>query len=176
MAMVILFAAAPAIFAQNSNSSYLQAAAQGCSNAAAQCQNPAGAACLRSYASYENCMAGGGSCHAPTCNTSCAVTGGAGAGLVTPLSINSAAATKAQQGDNLINMGISLFSLFHSTSSSPQPADNAPAPDPAAAAALQQQIINAEAADLLAQANALMPSQPAAPMLHACTPFPPLRR
>lgn len=152
----------------NSNSSYLNAAAQAYESAAAQCQNPAGAACMRQFANYERCVAGGGSCgNAPTCSTSCVGAGaGSGAGFMTVNPAMSAAQNKVQQMDNVVNMGISLFEMFHKSPPNPQP-DAAPAPDPeaaaAAAAAAQQQLINAQAADLLNSANALLPAQPDVP-------------
>lgn len=166
--------------APNMASSYL-AAAQAYNNAAAQCKNPAGAACMRSYANYEACVAnqfgGGGSCSAPTCSTACGVAvSGAGAGITALSPAMSAAAkmmaaeqNKLQNVDNLVNMGISLFSLFHSNNSdNSQPdANGAPTPDPAAeaaaAAAAQQQANNEEAAQWLADANAMMASTSAPP-------------
>lgn len=153
----------------NSNSSYLNAAAQAYENAAAQCQNPTGAACLRQYANYERCQANGGSCgNAPTCSTSCVSTGTGGMGTTALTPGMTAAQNKVQQMDNLVNAGISLFEMFHKSQPDSQPpADNSPAPDPAAeaaaAAAAQQQLINAQAAQLLADANADLPSYSATP-------------
>jgi hypothetical protein len=64
-----------------------------------------------------------------------------------------------QAGDSILN----LIQMFHKSKPDTQlEPDDTPAPDPAAAAAAQQQIINAEAADLLVTANSLLPSQPSA--------------
>jgi hypothetical protein len=72
--------------AQDMASTYRQAA-QNYMNAAAQCQNPAGAACMRSNAAYYQCIAnhlgGGGACgNQPTCSTAC--TGNSATGAVSP--------------------------------------------------------------------------------------------
>jgi hypothetical protein len=64
-----------------------------------------------------------------------------------------------QAGGNILN----LLQMLHTSKPDTQlDPDDTPAPDPAAAAAAQQQIINAEAADLLSSANSLLPSQPSA--------------
>src|ERR1700732_5399461 len=76
----LVFASTPS-FSQFS--SQYRAAAQAYSNAAAQCQNPAGAACMRQNAQYNNVLAnqlqGGSACGSPpSCSTAC--TGGASSG------------------------------------------------------------------------------------------------
>lgn len=230
--------------AQNIQQNYWQAA-QLYSNAAAQCPNPAGAACLSKNAAYYQCLGDAmqnnglslSSCGAqPTCSTSCIASGsssstaasgqpgqqatnntgsallgalsllgtlsnstGSGTGRVTSATTpsnpfcndpanktvglmlqsmgacgggsNSAVAKfnaiqnnllKKQQ---LINSGgnalFSLMSLFGNNDNSDNPApatDTDTGPDPAALAALQQQIINADATALLASANSLLPT------------------
>lgn len=164
------------VFAQCSGQlSCYQAAAQAYANAANQCQNAGGnAACLRQFASYyQSC---GDACGSPpSCTPLCTGGGGATGALGSAMSPAMTTAQRAvaadqnkvQQVDNLVNMGISLFSMFESNKSSAPPADSAPAPDPAAAAAAaaaaQQQLYNAEAASILADANAYMASDSAAP-------------
>jgi hypothetical protein len=141
------------------NGFYLQYAQQW-NLKAAQCQNPVGAACARSYATWNNCMAynsNNTSCgNKPVCVASCS-TSGAGGGVTSFSSGNA----KVAQVDSLISAGFQLFSLFHKDSPAPQP-DNSdesdPEPDPAAAAAAQQQMFNDEATNLLASANSLLPS------------------
>jgi len=54
--LAIVLSVAGISVAQNMASRYLQAA-EVYNNAAAQCQNPAGAACMRSNATYYQCVA-----------------------------------------------------------------------------------------------------------------------
>jgi len=141
------------------NSLYLQNAQQW-NLKAAQCQNPAGAACARSYATWDSCMAynyNNNSCgNKPTCVASCSASGAGG--VVPSLSSGN---KKADQINNLIGAGFQLFNLFHKSTPDPQPDnsdDSDSEPDPAAEAAARQQELNAEAANLLASANALLPA------------------
>jgi hypothetical protein len=69
---------------------------------------------------------------------------------------------------------MSLLMNRHSNPNTQAEPEDTPEPDPAAAAAAQQQIINAEAAGLLASANALLPSLSGpAPGAPPGTPTPP---
>lgn len=97
--LIGILAITSAAVAQNIQQNYWQAA-QAYNNAAAQCQNAAGAACLRQNASYYQCLgnamqAGGPSINscgaAPSCSSSCtgspstgAVSPGAGSGQLNP--------------------------------------------------------------------------------------------
>jgi hypothetical protein len=144
-----------------------QAAAQLYFSTAAKCPNPAGAACMMALGRYSQCQAaqlapgGPPSCTAPTCSTSCLTSGGAGvAGAV-----GSAGASKLA---NAVGTGMQLyqlgkaFGLFGSDNSQPAaPADNGPTPEQlaaqaAAAQAAHQQQINADATNILNEANSLL--------------------
>ncbi|MGD0736375.1 MAG: hypothetical protein ABR976_14575 [Terracidiphilus sp.] len=144
-----------------------QQAAQVFLTQAAACQNPAGAACMRLNARYYQCLAaqlgpgGPASCSAPTCSTSCVGSGG-GAGLA-----GAAGSTGANKLVNAVGTGMQIyqlgkaFGLFGSNNSQPEaPADTGPTPEQlaaqqAAAQAAQQQQINADAANILSEANAM---------------------
>lgn len=144
-----------------------QAAAQLYFSTAAKCPNPAGAACMMALGRYSQCQAaqlapgGPPSCTAPTCSTSCLTSGGAGvAGAV-----GSAGASKLA---NAVGTGLQIyqlgkaFGLFGSDNSQPAaPADNGPTPEQlaaqaAAAQAAHQQQINADATNILNEANSLL--------------------
>jgi hypothetical protein len=164
-AALLLFASCPA-FSQFS-SQYRQAA-QAYSTAAAQCQNPAGAACMRQNAQYYNCVAnqlqGGSACGSqPSCSTACtgggssSGPGGALLGATGPSSGNA----KADAIGKLFGLGVQLMMNNDSNNTTPERA----APDPAAAAAqaaaaaaAAQQNADAQAAQTLQDANALMAS------------------
>ena len=146
-----------------------QQAAQVYLTQAAACRNPVGAACMRQNAQYYQCLAaqlgpgGPSSCSAPSCSTSCLSTTGAGAGL--PGAVGSAGASKLA---NAVGTGMQIyqlgraFGLFGSDNSQPDaPADNGPTPEQlaaqaAAAQAAQQQQINADATNILNEANSLL--------------------
>jgi len=164
-ATLLLFASCPA-FSQFS-SQYRQAA-QAYSNAAAQCQNPAGAACMRQNAQYYNCLAnqlqGGSACGSqPSCSTSCtgggstSALGGALLGATGPSSGNA----KADAIGKLFGLSVQLMMNDDSNSSTPERAAADPAAvaaQAAAAAAAAQQNANAQAAQTLQDANSLMAS------------------
>jgi hypothetical protein len=164
-AALLLFVSGPA-FSQFS-SQYRQAA-QAYSTAAAQCQNPAGAACMRQNAQYYNCVAnqmqGGSACgNQPSCSTAC--TGGASSGTGgNGLPLGGAGTSgnpKADAIGKLFGLGVQLMMNNDSDNSAPERA----APDPsevaaqaAAAAAAAQQNTNAQAAQTLQAANSLLAS------------------
>lgn len=116
---------------------------------ASLCQNPAGAACARSYAAWYSCMAynyNNGSCGIrPTCIITSSASGTGG------FIPSSSGTTKADQINTLVNLGVSFFNLFHKDAADLQPDDtnDEPDPDPAAEAAARQAQLNTEAAALL---------------------------
>jgi hypothetical protein len=78
MVCLSLFLSATGALGQFSDT--YQKAAQAYENAAAQCQSPAGASCMRQNATYYSCLAsqlqGGGGCGAqPSCSTACTSSG-----------------------------------------------------------------------------------------------------
>lgn len=153
-----------AVHAHGQMAAQYLAAAQAYFTASAQCKNPVGAACMMSNGRYNQCLAaqlgpgGPASCPAPSCSTSCV--GGAGGGV--------AGSTGASKLANTINNGMQLyqlgkaFGLFGNNNSQPAaPADTGPTPEQlaaeaAAAQAAQQQQINADAANILNEANSLV--------------------
>ncbi len=160
--LALLLIASPGYEAQQSNSSYLRAAAQAYSEAAAKCTNPAGAQCLRQNAAYENCMANGGNCgSAPACSTACPA-GGSTAGSSLPMMMPSslpATNAEAQQAGELMTLGILGLSklLSHHSQTQPEPQVDPAAEAAAQAAALQQQH-EAEAASILGESDQLLAS------------------
>ena len=151
-------------------------AAQAYNNAAAQCQNPAGAMCMRQNAQYQLCLAnqlgGGGSCgNPPTCSTACTGAGGSGSGGSGPLFTPSMSTNpKADAIGNLVGLGISLLMKDRSKEETPSPENNVdPAALAAEMAAAERQRRDAEASDILQQSNSLFESingsspQPATP-------------
>jgi len=153
-----------------SSSAYNQAA-QDYLNAAAQCANPAGAACMRQNAQYYQCLArqlqSGASCAGPpSCSTAC--TGGGGtASSLSSMGVAAGMTPKAQAIGQLA--GLAMF-LMQQSGSSPEPPSPPPRDDAgalaaahaaqaaAAEAAAEQAQLNANAADTLNQANALFAS------------------
>ena len=162
-AVLLLFAPAPSR-GQSMADTY-RMAAQAYTNAAAQCQNPAGAMCLRKNAEYQICLAnqlaGGPSCgNPPPCSTSCIGGGSAGSGGSVPLLTPSMAISpKADAIGNLVALGISLFMKDKSNE---QPATEENNVDPAALAAqmaaAEKQRRDAEASDILQKSNNLFES------------------
>jgi hypothetical protein len=165
--LAIILIVSPQSQAQQSNSSYLRAAAQQYSEAAAKCTNPAGAQCLREYAAYENCMANGGNCgSAPACSTACPA-GGSSAGTSLPMMMPSSLPgtnAEAQQAGELMALGILGLShlLSHHSQTQPEPQVDPAAAAAAQAAALQQQQ-EAEAASILGESDQLLASLNTAP-------------
>jgi len=151
------------IFGQLSDQ-YRQAA-QVFRNSAAQCQNPTGAACMRQYATYNDCLAnqmqGGGSCgNPPTCSTSCTgasatgVGGTSSAGQTMP-GVN----PRAQAVGNLVGQVMSLLMNRHSNqNAAADETQEDPAIKAAELAAAKQQQLNTDAANLLQQSDSLLAS------------------
>ena len=134
-------------------------AAQAYNNAAAKCQNPAGAACLRQYANYENCQAGSGSCGAPpSCSTACTGSGATSSTLLPSFGTGLPTNPKAEAVGNLVGLGMSLLLSRHRDSDAEKQEQPDPAAVQAARAEADRQRINAEAADLLQESNSLMAS------------------
>jgi hypothetical protein len=158
MAVWLALAVTP-VFGQFSDQ-YRQAA-QAYSNAAAQCQNPAGAACMRTNAQYYNCLSNdlsGRSCGgSPTCSTSC--TGaGSGTGTGTPSMGTSATGNpKLDNINNAITGAFKIWSILHppkSDAGGEDPLPAQPVPEEAAQAQLAQR--QADAANLLSDSNVLL--------------------
>jgi len=153
-------------------SSY-QSAAQAYSNAAAQCSNPAGAACMRQNAQYYTCLAnslesGGGNCGAaPSCSTSCS-SGATNEGYSPGYQGTPGPLSRGQAIQSIGNSLVSIFGAIAARNAA-NSAQNAVDVDPgaqaaadaaaaAAAAQQRQQQINSDAADLLQQSNEVMAS------------------
>jgi hypothetical protein len=141
--------------------------------AAAMC--PVQASCMNQNASYDTCLASQygpnpSNCGpAPTCMSTmpCCPTapgskcaGGSGAGSQVP-----AMTPGQQETQTFVNLGLSIIQALQArkAASAPPAVDTPPPPDPAAIAAAQQQAYNNEAAQLLQEANAMLPSQPGTP-------------
>jgi len=173
--VVLLFSSFPAYTQQADQ--YRQAA-QAYNDAAAKCQNPAGAMCMRQNAAYYTCIAnqlgGGPTCgNIPTCSTSCtgagaATAGGTGASGSVPFSPTMLSTNpKANAIGNLVGLGVSLLNRrSNQPVNQPEP-EAPPAPDPVAVAAAneaaQQQHVKEQAADLLEESNTLLASMNGAP-------------
>jgi hypothetical protein len=102
-------------------------AAQAFNNAAAQCQSPAGAACLRQNANYYNCLAnqlgGGGSCgSSPSCSTSCT---GSGSGSGGAGSAVSGLTQKQQLALSGLSLAIQWLGNRHHNDGADQPSNDA---------------------------------------------------
>jgi hypothetical protein len=154
------------------------AAAQKFDAAAAQCQNPAGAACLRQNAEYMRCTVralspSGANCgDQPSCSTSCSVGGVSssggngnairGSGLSPAGQIAQSIGTIQQliQARNAARDARHANEQMQQDSSDNDSQDNSVAEAQAAAAAAQaqRQKINSDAASVLAQANSLSAS------------------
>jgi hypothetical protein len=170
-----LFSVAAPSFGQSMADTY-RMAAQAYNNAATQCQNPAGAMCMRQNAQYQLCLAnqlaGGGSCgNPPACSTACTGAGGSGSGGSGPLFTPSMSTNpKADAIGNLVGLGISLLMKDRSKEETPSAENNVdPAALAAEMAAAERQRRQAEASDILQQSNSLFESingsssQPATP-------------
>src|ERR1035437_10301766 len=119
-------------FGQGQADQYRQAATT-YNNAAAQCQVPAAAACMRQHATYYSCLAnqlgGGPSCNsAPSCSTSCP--GGTSSGSGTPgavgTALGAAGSTGSVKGD-LLMAGVGLLARWGEARSNKRDADAAAA-------------------------------------------------
>ena len=148
---VLLVTCSTGAVAQSSDT--YQKAAQAYENAAAQCQSPAGASCMRQNASYYSCLArqlqSGGSCSQPSCSTAC-TSSGSGSGVAGVAGAASGLSQKQQLA--ITGLGIALTWLsnhHHNDSATPQTAEEeAATADQRAAndAAVQAAIAQADAA------------------------------
>jgi len=153
---------------QSSQSAQYRAAADAYNNAAARCQNPAGAACMRNMANYNVCLAnrlsGGGSCTRPTCSTACIQSTSSGSGTsFSPTMLPSTSPTS----DAVVN-AIGLFGQILADRNAKKEAreeaerENARESDAdketreASLAAAQESQRNAEASEILMASNNML--------------------
>jgi hypothetical protein len=82
--------------------------------------------------------------------------------------------TPGQQTQNWVNLGVSIIQLIqaHRAAAAQPTVDAPPPPDPVAEAEARQQALNADAAQLLLQANAMLASQPTTPAVASAQPDP----
>jgi hypothetical protein len=146
---LILFTSSTGAVAQFSDT--YQKAALAYENAAAQCQSPAGASCMRQNAAYYSCLSkqlqGSASCGAqPSCSTACTSSGSGGGGG----SIGTAAAgltPKQQLALTGLSLALNWLSNHHRSDAAQQTAEDE------AAIAAQKEADGAAAQAAIAQAD-----------------------